>query len=108
MQTQIIEESIKSQIEVSSKLKSLSCDRLLAFGVAGLNEEAGEVSGLICREIYKQDYQSEEEWLGELGDVLWYLTCVIVARGLTFDEIYRYNMNKLSRRYGLESKEVSI
>ena len=102
MQTCELERYVKEQIKRSPKLGTLSNERLLCFGVTGLNEEAGEVAGLLCREIYKKEDMPREEWVNELGDTLWYLTAVVTALGLTLEDLYKYNEQKLEKRYGRE------
>lgn len=66
----------------------------------GLNEEAGEVAGLACRECWKKIPMPRYKWLEELGDVLWYLTAATMAKGLTLEELWQYNVEKLEGRYG--------
>lgn len=101
-----VEAHVKRQIALSPKLSKMTSRSKLGFAVTGLNEEAGEVAGLLCRELYKSVHMPYEEWLGELGDVLWYLTAVLVAKGITFQEIWDYNVHKLEERYGeLREKE---
>ena len=89
-------------------LRSIKCDEsgitelplLQSFAVMGLNEEAGEVAGLACRECYKDIAMPRYKWLEELGDVLWYLTAATMAKGLTLEELWQYNVEKLEGRYG--------
>lgn len=100
METRDIEQSIKQQIAVSPKLRRLDQEKLLCFAVTGLNEEAGEVAGLLCREVYKEKDMPQEKWIEELGDVLWYLTAATMAHGLTLEELWQYNIKKLEERYG--------
>lgn len=95
-----IEEGVKRQIEKAPKLNSLSKEDLLCFAVTGLNEEAGEVAGLLCREVYKRVNMPEEKWVEELGDVLWYLSAAAMAKGLTLEDLWQYNQKKLGERYG--------
>lgn len=100
MNTHELETYIKESIESSKKLSSLSAEQMLCFAVTGLNEEAGEVAGLLCREVYKKADMPEYKWLEELGDVLWYLTAATIARGFTLEELWKYNIEKLEDRYG--------
>ena len=100
MDTRELEAYIKKSIKNSSKLDQLSNEQMLCFAVTGLNEEAGEVAGLLCREVYKKADMPEYKWLEELGDVLWYLTAATLARGLTLEELWQYNVEKLEGRYG--------
>ena len=100
MDTRELEAYIKQSIKHSSKLDQLTDEQMLCFAVTGLNEEAGEVAGLLCREVYKRADMPEYKWLEELGDVLWYLTAATLARGLTLEQLWQYNVEKLEGRYG--------
>lgn len=105
METREIESYVRKSVEVSPKLSALSPEDMLCFGVTGLNEEAGEVAGLLCREVYKKNAMPEYKWLEELGDVLWYLTAATIARGLTLEDLWNYNVQKLDDRYGDERQK---
>lgn len=76
----------------------------------GLAEEAGEVAGLRKRELrgFEKDKQRTniEEYIGELGDVLWYLTGCCISLGITLDEIWDYNCKKLQERYPHEDHQA--
>lgn len=94
-----MEESVRWQISRST-LSQLSEEEALKHAVCGLTEEAGEVSGLLKREAFKQINVPIERWREELGDVLWYLIATAQAKGLTLEEIFRSNEEKLRQRYG--------
>lgn len=100
MDTHELEAYIKKSIKCSSKLDRLTDEQMLCFAVTGLNEEAGEVAGLLCRAVYKEARIPDYKWLEELGDVLWYLTAATLAKGLTLEELWQYNVEKLEGRYG--------
>lgn len=115
METKEIEAYVRKSIKSSPKLQHMLGDPRLhmngattheeypclqSFAVMGLNEEAGEVAGLACRECYKGFLMPRYRWLEELGDVLWYLTAATVAKGLTLEELWNYNVEKLEGRYG--------
>ena len=108
METREIEAYVAKQIELSPKLRSMLDEQsgknefpeLQSFAVMGLNEEAGEVAGLACRECWKKIPMPRYKWLEELGDVLWYLTAATMAKGLTLEELWQYNVEKLEGRYG--------
>ena len=70
----------------------------IVHAVTGLNEEAGEVAGLLKKQIFRGKEKSDEQWLSELGDVLWYLTAVTVTKGLTLEDVWKYNCSKLEDR----------
>lgn len=94
------ESYVDKSIQDSAELKKLNQAQLLQFAVTGLNEEAGEVAGLLCRESYKGREMPEERWLEELGDVFWYLVAAAHRRGFTLQDLVKYNMDKLEVRYG--------
>lgn len=108
METKEIEAYVAKQIKLSPKLRSMLDEQsdknefpeLQSFAVMGLNEEAGEVAGLACRECWKKIPMPRYKWLEELGDVLWYLTAATMAKGLTLEELWQYNVEKLEGRYG--------
>ena len=108
METKEIEAYVAKQIKLSPKLRSMLDEKsdknefptLQSFAVMGLNEEAGEVAGLACRECWKKIPMPRYKWLEELGDVLWYLTAATMAKGLTLEELWQYNVEKLEGRYG--------
>lgn len=108
METREIEAYVKQQIKLSPKLQHMIAEpnehgeypNLQSFAVMGLNEEAGEVAGLACRECYKEIGMPKYKWLEEMGDVLWYLTAAVLAKGLTLEDLWQYNVEKLEGRYG--------
>lgn len=108
METKEIEAYVAKQIKLSPKLRSMLDEQsdknefleLQSFAVMGLNEEAGEVAGLACRECWKKIPMPRYKWLEELGDVLWYLTAAAIAKGCTLEELWNYNVEKLEGRYG--------
>ena len=99
MDTHEIEAYVKKSFKSSPRLDQLTDEQMLCFAVTGLNEEAGGGAGLLCREGYKRAYMPDYKWLEELGDVLWYLTAATLARGLTLEELWQYNVEKLEGRY---------
>lgn len=94
-----LHQSIEMQLERST-LQDLTDDKALQHAVCGLTEEAGEVAGLLKREVYQEKPVERERWVDELGDVLWYLIVTARAKGLTLDEVFKYNEAKLAKRYG--------
>lgn len=72
----------------------------LSHAVCGLTEEAGEVAGLLKREVFRSKPVARERWVEELGDVLWYLIATAHEKGIRLDDIFMYNQTKLTERYG--------
>lgn len=97
-----IQESICAQ--VVRDLSDKSDLALRSLMISGLAEEAGEVVGLFKRELRnlpKDQLQcTREHYVEELGDVLWYLTGVAITHGITLQEVWDYNVQKLEDRYG--------
>ncbi|HEX7020659.1 MAG TPA: nucleoside triphosphate pyrophosphohydrolase family protein [Gemmatimonadaceae bacterium] len=73
-------------------------DRLLD-AAAGLSEEAGELLGLVRKQIFQGRTAPREKLVEELGDVLWCLAVTADALGLSLDEIATANQEKLARRH---------
>lgn len=75
----------------------------------GLVEEAGEVAGVVKKELYHGHPRNNEKFLSECGDVMFYLTCLLHDRGFGLDAAMRACILKLQKRYpnGF-SKEASI
>lgn len=72
--------------------------------VLGLTEESGEVAGLRKRNL-RNNYRDRgrggrEEYVDELGDVLWYLAACCAAFGTNLNEVWKTNRKKLEERYG--------
>lgn len=72
--------------------------------ILGLAEEAGEVAGLskrVFRDFPKdRERATHDNFVDELGDVLWYLAACCATQGTSLDEIWEHNIQKLKARYG--------
>lgn len=79
--------------------RSLDDRERLADAAAGLAEEAGEVLGLVRKHLYMRHDLDRERLVKELGDVLWCLSAVAGAVGVTLDEVAESNLAKLRARY---------
>ena len=97
-----IQADIASQVD--RDLGHHSTLALKSIMIAGLTEEAGEVAGLFKRELRNlpkdQLRCTREHYVEELGDVLWYLTGAALAWGISLQELWDYNIQKLEERYG--------
>lgn len=92
----MVQAEVRRQIAVSSIPET----GFLQHAVCGLTEEAGEVSGLLKREVYRQQEIPRDRWLDELGDVMWYLIATCEAKDLSLEDVFHYNRMKLEARYG--------
>ena len=72
----------------------------------GLAEEAGEVAGLMKRVLRNfptdQERITKENFIDEMGDVLWYLTACCISHDTSLEEVWKHNILKLQARYGNE------
>lgn len=71
----------------------------------GIANEGGEVAGVIKKALFYGKYDNNdallrEKVVDECGDVLWYMAILFDAMGITFEEVFQYNAEKLSKRYG--------
>lgn len=96
-----VQNSVVAQLRRDYNGKSY--EKIVGICMAGLPEEAGEVSGLYKRELRDLPKDRErctrEKYVEELGDVLWYLTAVASLYGISLEEIWFYNTHKLEERY---------
>lgn len=94
-----VESSIYEQLQNSQWFESkIDCPFNCIHAAIGLNEEAGEVAGLAKKEFIRKVPKERERWVSELGDVLWYLTAVAITKGISLDEVFDYNCQKLQAR----------
>ena len=103
MQSRLIDvqHSISEQIKESPTLRGIDPETALQHTVCGLAEEAGEVAGLLKREVFRDNPQPRERWCEELGDTMWYLVATATVLDISLDEIWEYNIRKLEERYGI-------
>ena len=69
----------------------------------GLPGEVGEVLELVKKDRRTGQYRQPldpEKFMGECGDVLFYLTRLIYKNGLTLKEVAEFNKEKLLKRHG--------
>jgi len=68
----------------------------LALALAG---EVGELCNLIKKIARDGIEPNREEILSELGDILWYTSELARQFGFTLEEVAKYNLEKLRKRY---------
>ena len=97
-----VQKEVESQIIRDYKERFSGDVKLMLF--LGLNEEAGEVAGLMKRVLrnFPKDKEriTHEHFVEELGDVLWYLAACCAMCNTSLEEIWEYNIKKLKERYG--------
>jgi NTP pyrophosphatase (non-canonical NTP hydrolase) len=78
-------------------------DQAIQYLTLGLTSEAGEVAGVVKKQIRDNPYVSysvefEQKMIKELGDVMWYIAQLCDWLDLDFEEILEENIAKLSSR----------
>jgi NTP pyrophosphatase (non-canonical NTP hydrolase) len=66
---------------------------------AGLAEEAGEVLGLVRKQLFQSRIAPREKLVEELGDTLWCLAMTADSFGISLAEIAAANVQKLKLRH---------
>lgn len=98
-----VQESVRRQLENSSWFgQDATVD--LTHAVLGVAEEAGELAGLCKRVCFRSKERSDEEWIGEMGDVLWYLVAAATIKGFDLESVWQYNCAKLEERHSVGKK----
>lgn len=65
--------------------------------VLGLASEAGEVAGK-WKKFIRDGKLDQEQFLHEVGDVLWYITQLASSAGITLEGLAQANYDKLAAR----------
>ena len=90
------------QLAARTMNAALTPDERLIDAAAGLAEEAGEVLGIVRKQLYRGRPLDDARLSEELGDALWCIAAVATARGLSLDTIAAANVEKLRQRYPAE------
>lgn len=85
--------------EVFRTLSNLNGEGLLTMAALGLAGETGEVVDMIKKHLFHNKHLERDKIKSELGDVRWYLEAILVATGLTMEDIEAANVEKLRKRY---------
>ena len=83
------------------KEKNFPTERLLTAAV-GMSAEAGEFTEVVKKIIFQGKEPTEENLFHlkrELGDVMWYVAQACMGLGVSLDEIFEMNIDKLKARY---------
>lgn len=72
------------------------------YPALGLASEAGEVAGKVKKVLRdaagQLDIEQANKIIDELGDVIWYVTCIVDDLGFSLEEVIERNRIKLSGR----------
>lgn len=80
----------------------------LNYCVIALNEEAGEIAGWYKKAILRGDPSyTDNQLLGELGDLLFYLTRTAQCKGWSLSDVMDFNKTKLDERKGWKTASSS-
>ncbi|MCB9520811.1 MAG: nucleoside triphosphate pyrophosphohydrolase family protein [Myxococcales bacterium] len=82
----------------TARHENSALDRL-TNGALGLGGEGGEVVELVKKHRYHGHVLDTAALSKELGDVLWYLSELCSASGLSLDDVAEQNIQKLRDRY---------
>lgn len=104
METRAYEDHVARLTTPMFKLSETIVDNieLLAFSNA-FGGEAGELQNIVKKIVkndvlFSLDSDLPEKFLYEAGDVLWYLTKIIMLMGYSLDEVMQANIEKLDAR----------
>ncbi|APC85508.1 nucleoside triphosphate pyrophosphohydrolase family protein [Clostridium botulinum] len=71
----------------------------LINGVMGLTGESGEVIDIVKKFMYQGHQLDEDKIINELGDTLWYINLIANSINMSLEDIAKYNIEKLEKRY---------
>lgn len=77
----------------------LDRQQMLIDAALGLTGEAGEVADLIKKANYQGHILDKDAIMKELGDVAWYIALACQGLGVTMQEVFQMNVDKLKKRY---------
>lgn len=89
-------------------MSDLSGRHVMTNGALGLCGEAGEVADIVKKHLYPSKVGDGEataqRLIAELGDVLWYVSILCTALGVSMGEVAERNIVKLAERHGVEGR----
>lgn len=70
------------------------------YPVASLMVESAELADLFIKPLLRGDNKevTKQQVIGEAGDVLWNLACLLHDQNISLDEVAQYNIQKLKSR----------
>jgi len=70
-----------------------------SMAALGLTGEAGEVADMVKKELFHGHQYPQDAYVDELGDVLWYISEMASVLDISLNDIAKYNIEKLKKRY---------
>lgn len=77
----------------------LDRQQMLIDAALGLTGEAGEVADLVKKANYQGHILDKDAIMKELGDVAWYIALACQGLGVTMQDVFQMNVDKLKKRY---------
>lgn len=71
----------------------------LMNGLLGLAGETGEVVDYMKKVLFHDKEFDRSVLIKEMGDCAWYMNLIMVAMGITWEEVLEANIKKLEARY---------
>ena len=87
------------KLAMTTRNPALSERDVLLNGVMGLCGESGEAIDIVKKWLAQGHELDKAHLAKELGDIAWYLAETATALGLTLEEIFQANIDKLRARY---------
>lgn len=79
----------------------------IELAIAGLCGETGEVADLWKKVIFHRKDFDRDEFIKEMGDVIWYWTLLSISLDIDAEEVMKKNIEKIEKRYpGRKFKHV--
>jgi NTP pyrophosphatase (non-canonical NTP hydrolase) len=87
------------QMFVLSKISDRAKEDPLVNAALGLVGESGEIADLVKKVVFHNHPPKLERFREEMGDLVFYLTFLMYATGLSWAEVIEDNVKKLNERY---------
>lgn len=87
------------RLAMTTQNPALSERDVLLNGVMGLCGESGEAIDLVKKWLAQGHALDKAALANELGDIAWYLAEAATALGLSLEDVFQANLDKLRARY---------
>ena len=74
-------------------------DDKILNGIMGMCGEIGEVADILKKYLFQGHEFDREKMIKECGYVIWYVAELAAGLGMTLEDLYQLNVDKLRRRY---------